>query len=373
IPQAAVNITTGGYSYGTDYTVSDLGNGDYQITILSSALGSIQAYAVDLKADGVANYTNATTSSSFDVRAIATSFTYVAPSPAAWGFNVTIDLSFSIEDSLSSQNGNPLPGAISITVNESNPTFTGDWVDLGVGAYQIELNTTALSMGTCWANLSIYMGNHINRSVLVRFIMRAHFTQVTYEIPDPTPWGKNSTLTVYFEDIDLGFARVASVLNITLNETQGFNYNWVDSGDYYNIELDTTDLMGWPVGTQKVLVNIYQFGYQNSSTLISLTMKTRDTDLIYQTPDITPFQQNSTIKFQYRDLKNSTSPVGINNNTNPQIPGLQNSAGNVSIAVNILDSTFTPVVATYWIFTMESVVGYGDGWYNITIDTSSLG
>ncbi|MHA1267586.1 MAG: hypothetical protein ACTSRS_20285 [Candidatus Helarchaeota archaeon] len=371
---AQINITTAGYNYGSDYSVSEIGNGEYQITILSSKLGAIQSYSVDLKASDVTNYANATTTSSFEVRAIATSFTYVAPSPAPWGTNVTIDLSFAVEDGLSSQNGNPLAGAYQITVNESDPSFTGGWVDLGSGNYQIELNTTGLSMGTYWANISIYMANYINRSILVRFIMRAHFTQVTYDIPDPTPWGKNTTLVVYYEDIDTGFTNIFPVFQITVNETQSFNYNWIDNGDgSFTITLDTTDPLVWPVGSHRVNVKIYQYAYQNSSTMISITIKTRDTDLIYQTPDIIPFLQNATIKIQYRDLKNSTIPVGINNNTNPQIPGLQYSAGNVSISVTILDSTYSPIAATFWIYSMESVPSYGDGWYNITIDTSSLG
>lgn len=370
---ALINITSGSYNYGTDYVINEISNGEYQITIFSSTLTGIQSYTVNLKASGVTNYTNATTSSSFDVRAIATSFTYVSPSPAAWGFNVTLELSYSVEDTLSSQNGNPLSGAALITVNESNPTFSGDWSDLGNGLYSIELDTSGFSMGTYWANISIYMNNYVNRSVLVKFIIRAHFTQVTYDIPDPTPWGKNSTLTVYFEDIDLGFARIPSVLDIKVNETQGFIYNWVDNGDSFAIEIDTRDPTTWSVGTHKVQIKIYQNAYQNSSTFISLRIKTRDTDLIYQTPDITPFQQDAIVKFQYRDLVNSTLPVGINNNTNPQIPGLQNSAGNVSISVVILDSSLIPVAATFQIFTMEFVAGYGNGWYNITIDTNSLG
>ncbi|MHA1276649.1 MAG: hypothetical protein ACTSQI_13045 [Candidatus Helarchaeota archaeon] len=376
ISGAQINITTGGYSYGTDYSVNDLGNGDYEVTIYSSVLSFIQSYSVALKASNAANYyANATTGSSFDTRAIATSFIYTAPSPSPWGFNVSIDLSFSIEDSLSSQNGNPLDSADLITVNESDPTFIGEWTDLGSGKYQIELNTTGLSMGSYWANISIYKTNYVNRSVLVRFTMRAHFTQVTYDIPDPKPWGKNTTITVYFEDVDVGYSYIHPVSSITVNESQSYTYNWIDNGDgSFVIETDTTDPNLWPVGDHLLEVNVYQTGYQNSSTLITITMKTRDTDLIYETPDITPFLQNSTIKIQYRDLKNSTSPTGINNNTNPQIPGLQYSAGNVSIRVIILDSTLSPVSgATYWIFTMESVSNYGDGWYNITIDTSSLG
>ncbi|NVM54733.1 MAG: hypothetical protein HWN66_13610, partial [Candidatus Helarchaeota archaeon] len=374
IPNAHVNVTTGGYSYGTDYWVNEVGNGEYRVTINSSKLGAITSYTIWLNASNVANYTYATTSSSFNVRAISTSFVYVAPSPTAWGQNVTIDLTFSVEDSLSSLHGNSIDDAESITVNETNPSFVGGWSNLGSGNYRVVLNTTGLNVGSYWANITIYRTGYINRTILVRFIMRAHYTQVSYDIPDPKPWGKNATITVYFEDVDLDYSRITSVYNITVNESQSFNYSWIPSGNGYAIELDTTDPEIWPVGTHKIQVNIYKNQYQNSSSLITITMKTRDTDLVYETPDITPYLQNATIKFQYRDLKNSTTPIGINNNTNPQIPGLQNSAGNVSITVTILNSTYSTVTsATYWIYTMESVAGYGDGWYNVTINTGSLG
>ncbi|MFX1293416.1 MAG: hypothetical protein ACFFD2_00960 [Promethearchaeota archaeon] len=371
---AHVNITGGTYTYGTDYTVSDQGNGEYQVTINSSKLGIIKSYTIGLNATNIANHTYAITSSTFDVRAISTSFIYTAPSPAPWGTNITIDLTFTVEDALSSQNGNPLDNADLITINETDLSFVGDWSDLGNGNYRVELNTTSFTIGTYWANITIYLTDYLNRSVLVQFIMRAHYTQVTYDIPDPMPWGKNTTITVYFEDIDLDYIRITSVYNVTVNESQGFIYSWTPSGNGYIIELDTTDTNIWSVGNYKIQVKISKYQYQNSSSLIIITMKTRDTDMYYETPEITPYKQNATIKIQYRDLKNSTDPVGINNNTNPQIPGLQNCAGNVSISVTVLNSTYGVISgATYWIYTMESVAGYGDGWYNITIDTESLG
>ncbi|MHA1425671.1 MAG: beta strand repeat-containing protein [Candidatus Helarchaeota archaeon] len=373
ISGAQINIT--GWSYGIDYLTIDLGNGDYILALSKSKLALIGQYSLSITASNVQNYSSASTSSIFNVRAISTSFTYISPSPTPWGFNVTIDLTFKVEDSLSSQNTNPITSAYSITVNESNPTFVGHWVEIGGGVYQVELDTSALTSGTYIANITIYKENYVNRSVLITFNMIPHRTQVTYDIVDPSPWGQNTTITVYFLDIDNSSQRIHPVSSITLNESQSLGYNWVDDGDgSFGITIDTRDPEIWFVGTFKINVTIYQFDYQNSSTLISIIKKTRNTDIIYQTPDITPYQQNATIKFRYQDLDNSTTPVGINNNTNPQIPGLSNYAGNVTITAEIFDSWSQKITsAIYWIFSMESISGYGDGWYNLTIDTTSLG
>ncbi|MBD3227605.1 MAG: hypothetical protein GF329_05390 [Candidatus Lokiarchaeota archaeon] len=372
IENANVNITTFGYTYNNDYIMNEIGGGEYQITIFSTVLTSIQTFNINLKASGVLNHTNASTSSSFQIRAISTSFVYITPSPAPWRTNVSVDLTFTVEDGLSGENGDPLPGADSITVNETDPSFTGIWQDLTNGEYQITLNTSSYDVGIYFANITIYKSGYVNRSIIVRFIIRTHFTQVTYDIPDPKPWGKNSRIKAYFEDVDDNFNQILTVFNITVNESQSLIYSWINNGDgSYTIEIDTTDPTIWTVGEHHINITFYENRYQNSSSVVTITIKTRETDLIYLTPDITPYLQNTTVKFRYRDLKNSSTPVGINNDTNSHIPGLQNSAGNVSISIVILDSTFSTISnPTYWIFTMEYM---GNGWYNVTIDTSSLG
>ncbi len=371
ITGADVNIT--GWTYSTDYVTYDLGNGVYILALSKSRLTLLTQYSLSITASNVANRDSALTTSIFNVRAISTSFTYVAPSPTPWGYNITIDLTYKVEDSLSSQNTNPVTAPLSVTVNESD-SFSGDWVEVGGGLYQVELDTAALSSGTYITNITIYKQNYVNRSVIVTFTIIPHRTQVTYDIVDPSPWGKNTTIVVYFMDLDNGSQQISSVYDITLNESQSLGYNWVDNGDYFTITLDTTDPEIWFVGSFKANVSIYQFDFQNSSTLIPIIKQTRSTDIFYETPDIVPFQQNATVKFRYQDLDNSTSAVGINNNTNPQIPGLINYAGNVSMTLQVFDSSWVEVGSvTHWFFTMENVVSYGDGWYNVTIDTNSLG
>ncbi|MHA1751017.1 MAG: hypothetical protein ACTSYZ_01485, partial [Candidatus Helarchaeota archaeon] len=245
--------------------------------------------------------------------------------------------------------------------------------------YQIEINTSWTSIRTYYINITVSKPHYITKSYYVEVQIRPRYTQVIYDVPQIIKWGKNATLNVYLKDLDNNQILSPSVIyadDITINETQGVKLTYSQDGNGYLLDIDTRDISKWPVGRHQLNVTIYSaYGYYNSSTLIDIIIATRETNLIYLTPDIVPYLYNLTLKFRYTDQDNTSgASVGINNDTNPQIPWLTTYAGNVSISFQVFrDVGLTDEVSglIYWIFSMKNQMG--NGWYNITLDTSSLG
>ncbi|MHA1252100.1 MAG: hypothetical protein ACTSRP_19090, partial [Candidatus Helarchaeota archaeon] len=245
--------------------------------------------------------------------------------------------------------------------------------------YEVEINTSWTSISTYYINITASKPHYVSKTYIITIQIRPRYTQVVYDVPSIVKWGKNTTLTVYLKDMDSNSIISPSSIyasDITINESLGVAVSYSVSGNGYLLNIDTTNISIWYVGLHKLNVTIYSaYGYQNSSTIIDITIATRDTNLIYLTPDIVPYLYNLTLKFQYTDQDNTTgASIGINNDTNPQIPWLASYQGNISITLQVFrDVGLTNEVTNlmYWVFSMKSQ--YGDGWYNITLDTSSVG
>ncbi|MHA1270807.1 MAG: hypothetical protein ACTSPY_13525 [Candidatus Helarchaeota archaeon] len=245
--------------------------------------------------------------------------------------------------------------------------------------YQVEINTSWTNIATYYINITASKSHYVSKSYYIQIQIRPRYTQVTYSVPQITKWGKNSTLTVFLKDLDSNQFILPSQIfadDITINESVGVSLTYSASGNGYLLDIDTSDITTWVVGTHTLNVTIYSaYGYYNSSTLIDITISTRETNLIYLTPDIVPYLYNLTLKFRYTDQDNTSgSSVGINNDTNSHIPGLTPYAGNISIILQVFrDVGLTDEVSSliYWIYSMKNQLG--NGWYNITLDTSSLG
>jgi len=326
------NSTGGGLSGAeiscntSSYTVTDAGNGVYNIE-LGTSNWDIGSYTINITAEKL-YYINRSILVPIAIRPIKTIFIAETPIPVPWEQNITFTVHYSVEDNSSSLDGQPINSIYDLTFNESSGRKY-QYNNLGNGEYTIEVNLTGLSSGQYVANLTIYKSKYYNQSILVPFEIRFHKTSLTADVPDPTPWGENTTLTVYYRDLDLncyigggspvikidGVSRPANEISPGVFTVSAITYNW-------------------SIGSRSVNISIAQPGYETTFTSTIITIRKHLTSFTSQTPEVTPFLNNVSIYVDYIDLDNTTNQ------------GITNSSNNVRIHCFI----FSPAIPTQPIY-----------------------
>lgn len=164
ISTADIRVNASSWVKGTQYIVTWLPAEQlYNITIYQSYVPQIRWYKIQVDATnpGVMYEVASIPRLDFQVRTAATALTVVAPASEAWGNNITITVTYLINDPDSRRNGQGITGQAGImrVVGYSKPaqyTVT----ELGGGSYRILLNSSAvgvpggsytIAVNTSWA------------------------------------------------------------------------------------------------------------------------------------------------------------------------------------------------------------------------------
>ena len=132
---------------GTDYTLDDDGGGQYTLTILYSSgkISNIKAtYSLDLYVlSPDPQHDDASQNIGFAVRRVRMAISYEAVGSTGWGLDVVINFEYIVDDSASGEDGNGLPGVISIagSLLDGVALNPGEYtlLDNGLGQYTLTI------------------------------------------------------------------------------------------------------------------------------------------------------------------------------------------------------------------------------------------
>ncbi|MHA1652105.1 MAG: MSCRAMM family protein, partial [Candidatus Helarchaeota archaeon] len=145
LSSAQITITSNNFVFGVNYSVVEIGNGKYTLTIYNHSFNGLPPsetpYTFDLYAGGVANYSPATVSGlKFWVENLTTSIETVFPT-VPWGNPVNITLAYKVSDSSSQYHDGEYISAASINITSHNFVYNVNYTvfDLGGGNYIIQI------------------------------------------------------------------------------------------------------------------------------------------------------------------------------------------------------------------------------------------
>ncbi len=287
------------------------------------------------------------------IRSIETTLTYDSPAPVPWGVeNISTQIHYYIDDIDSSINGAGINSSqiTSIICNNSNYDLT--YIFLGDGNYQIEVDTTSLSIGQHILKIEIINNNHFENGVVyIPIVIEEHNVKIIYDVPDPTPFGFNTTIRIYYSDLEnSSYISLNVPPDQLLVNSSNAEFSTVSSGIYdLNIDSDS-----YNIGNYYLNVTIVKNKYKTSSITVQFTIRQHYTSFVNDFPLKTPYNENATIYVYYRDLDNSS--VGINN-----------LSSQVRMTFEIISQG--GLSPANWIYDMYNVQ---NGKYNITIYTGDL-
>ncbi|MHA1271116.1 MAG: hypothetical protein ACTSPY_15085 [Candidatus Helarchaeota archaeon] len=324
-------------SYWIDINTTDWNEGNYNIQVNASKSG----------------YRSRSIIVPIIIRSIETTFTYDSPNPVVWGIeNITTQVHYIVDDADSSLNGQGINSSQISGIICNNSLYALSYNYLGSGDYLIEVDTTSLSIGTHILQIDIINTNHFsNGTVYITIIIEAHRVKITYDVPSPTPFGQNTTVRIYYTDLENG-----SYINLNIPPDQLLVNS--SNGEYTEISPGIYDLNiltdSYNIGSYHINITITKSKYTTGYVLIPITIRNHYMSFVNDFPAKTPYNNNATIYLYYKDLDNSSQ-------------GVNNLSGNVIITFQITSPTVPAF--NYWIFDMYQIE---DGKYNITIDTGDL-
>ncbi len=292
---------------GPDYSLSHLGGGQYELTLLYSSgkISTIKGYTLEITADPTNTiYGDSTGSANFNVRQLRTAIFYTPPQPVPYGGDVVIVLMYQVDDPASSIDGNGITGASSIVGSTLDAVglIPADYnfAEDGGGQYTLTIYFSSGKISTIKAyllalDIAAPLARYEDAERDITFDIRALFTQITYDPPEPTPWSDDVVITVYYTVNDPGSSQhgngitgASSIAGTLLDSVvlAGGEYTFVDDGGgqytltilyssgkintikaTYSLELHVVSPMGRYEDSDRTI----QFEVRSIATLISYT------------------------------------------------------------------------------------------------------
>ena len=308
---------------GTNYSLSDLGGGQYTLTILSSSgvIDSVKSYSLLLQVTPAdSKYSDATRSINFNVRALETSITYDPPQPTPRGEDQVITFYYTVDDPDSSHDGEGITGVTSLTGTtlDGSALLGGEYtlVDNGGGQYTLTILYSSGRINTVKSyTLQLYVispsSEYIGNNRQITFVIRALITQVTFEPIASTPWSEDIVITFYYRVSDTASSQhgtgIPGVTNITGSTLDGApllggDYTLIDNGGgQYTLTILYSSGMINSITTYSlyVFVNTPDTQHENAAQTTSFTVRTLATQITYNPVIPVPWSENVIITFYY--------------------------------------------------------------------------
>ncbi|MHA1787650.1 MAG: hypothetical protein ACTSXT_00315 [Candidatus Helarchaeota archaeon] len=226
-----------------------------------------------------------------------------------------------------------------------NITFGSPQYNSGTNSYTINIRTDNLLEGRYTIQLNASKLYHENLTIYIPITIRAIKTSVSYEAPSPVPFGQNLTFISSFIIDDALSSNngngIDSIDDLTINESGTISYSWISIGNgQYSINVSTYN---WDIGQYTLNITLYKAHYYNKSILFSFNIRVHNTEITYNSPEPVPWSRNTSVIITFKDLDLNSQPI-----TAP-------------IDRIIANGTNIPYISL------------GNGQYNITLNTASLG
>ncbi|MHA2242388.1 MAG: hypothetical protein ACXACE_12345, partial [Candidatus Thorarchaeota archaeon] len=261
-----------------------------------------------------------------------------------------------------------IPGAIISVLKGGIPLTNGvDFVytAFGNGYYRVSVNTTALDgLGattiTIWANWTSGSPYHNNATLSLDLITVQRPTNVVVLVPpSQISYLENVTFTVAFSDLARDqYLSVTKSLVLVYNgavQLLAGDFAFTQLGSLFNYEisidstlltsvlatgLNITVMVDWPSSPNY---------YQDDSTSLRVTIKSRDTVLSIDRPARTAYGENATLTFRFIDSTNIPEVLIANNPslyviTNlTEVPSISYNAGTQVFTISFNTSQFAGI------------------------------
>ena len=300
----------------TNYWLSYMGNGTYQITLDTTALGAPATYSVHVIANSSIWYLS---ESSRNIN-VKVSFRDVelslsSPDTAYYG-----ETSFFIITILDLDNGTDGTGLQAMTTNLAFSFVVPTGIsasslsvqDIGNGQYNVSFDTGILNVLSSYTiavsfNAPDYWADAGPQSVTGR--VQARPSQLSYDVAGAAPYLDNVTVSFMYEDTltSTGIAggsielQCATALDSLILDS---NYWIVDEGNGQYTALINSIALG-DVTTFAITAKMTYPGqpfYQNRTQIIQVEVRERATRLTYTPPQETAFGNNLTVVLKYYDV-----------------------------------------------------------------------
>ena len=315
----AVELMCNVTGWGAEYSVEDIGNGNYNLTIDTSQLPTTGNYPLNISIfwKGVPYYSNQSLIIIIKVRNITTSISVNPIDAVPWRENVTFTFRYFINDYESIHNTNPLNNALTLIPNNYSPYTI---VPQGNGSYLVTIDYSALSnvkTYSLWIFASYPNCNSVNQSF--SFVVRPRLTDLVYEPPEVTPYEFLANISMTYLDLDnssrgitntTGFVQINVYYNMAQWGMENYSTSDLGNGNYI-VQIDTNKLPKFGSFLFKIEVNwTYGSYYENCSIDVTVNIRPRNTEFSYTPPEITYYGALVNITLYYTDLDKN---VGISN------------------------------------------------------------
>ncbi len=338
---------------GGSGTMSDLGTGEYSVTLDTTTLPSNGQYDVSLSWSK--SYYDPIVAT-FTINAIYTTDLFSAEAP---GVDVPqgYDAELTVEFKDQTLTGIDLA---TISINWTLDTYTVTPDGVTPGKYLISLQTNTVPLGTYVVAITAEKDFFESRTILLSVQVRELFTSA---IPSTSvlslPVGYTTSFTITYTDTDhntpiTGAESAISSNWSAIHKSGDMNYTVTESAtpgvytvDIYSSDLDT-------LGVYTVVFNVEQYGVQNHTFTVTVELRTHLTSFYLVNPvDPTPYTGDISISVRYFDTDADT---GIENG----------SIVGYNVRIDVVSDTLPGLV-----FTVQN--GTEAGEYIIYIDASQWG
>ncbi len=324
-----INTATIDINWTGSFSISDLGNGVYQIE-LNTSWCELKDYLLEINASKL-YYETRTLRITIEIDPIATELT----SPdyprrvGEWNSNITLTLNYHRIDAQGIDNS-------LITTNWTAGYYS--IVNLGGGIYTIEINTSICNLQEYLIEINTSKPHHENKTLRITIEIKAIETDLTSpNYPRVIiEWNINTTIEIEFVAVN-GLQGVLNAI-ISLNWSLGYYSLSALGNGIYQIELNSS----WCTIQQYVLeINIAKSQHQNKTLRINVDIHAAETDL-----------------------------------TSPNYPREVGERGfNITIEINFrlatnLNGINTSVITINWALGYYQIVELGNGIYHIELNTS---
>ncbi|MFX1294183.1 MAG: hypothetical protein ACFFD2_04915 [Promethearchaeota archaeon] len=311
------------------YTISEIGNGLYQIELNTSQY-SIQEYILEINASKLyhKNKTLRITVviNTIETELISDNYPRVI---GEWNINHTIQIEYR---TINGYQG--IPNSL-ISVNWTPNYYT--IYEIGSGVYEIELNTSCCIIQTYYLEINASKRFHENQTLII--IVEIDVTEaelISSDYPRVIgEWGNNITIEITYRAISDLQGIPASTVSINWSQNY-YSITEIASG-IYQIELNTSQC-----NLQEYIleINASKLYYQNRTLRITVEIVAIATELISDEYPrvIEEWNTNITITINYRTV----NPHGINNS----------------------------IISINWTQNYYTITEIGNGFYQIELNTS---
>ncbi|NHI92947.1 MAG: hypothetical protein EAX96_10635 [Candidatus Lokiarchaeota archaeon] len=365
IEDASIDLNwTDGY-----YTITDFGaagNGKYEIEINTTGLPIPNPekgyYVVQINVTQT-SYDEVSQTFNLRVRPIDTQILYEAPEITPIGENVSFAITY-IDTFHDLIIYDPSNVTIQINIPSTYYSWTGNAgnqnYDLTIDTdYWSSAGTYPITISMNWTGTDP-VNKYQNKTLTLNLNVRNRIAELSYEPIGSVAWGRNTSLTIQYRDLDLvTYPNITSPDTIVyVNETPYTNITYITSTQSYILnEIDTDD---WELGLNYLNVTIVKDNYSTVKRLINVNIRAHDTELTYTPPGQIPWGTNATLAITFRDIDFNSYPEMNLNDT----------------SVLLLNFTYSHAIrqpdGTYIIYDINmSTLPLGNYKINVTIFNSS--